>query len=126
MSALVQFVPDALRSSDRPPAPVLSTDAAASHSDQLAWRRRRYGLITGMRVPLVLLAFAFHQVWWMAAALLLASVPLPWIAVLIANDLPPRRRDDPHRLPPAMPRSLEASPHEVIDVTGPPADPSIR
>jgi hypothetical protein len=26
-----------------------------------------------------------------------ASVPLPWMAVLIANDRPPRRTDEPRR-----------------------------
>jgi hypothetical protein len=26
-----------------------------------------------------------------------ASVPLPWMAVLIANDRPPRRADEPRR-----------------------------
>jgi hypothetical protein len=26
-----------------------------------------------------------------------ASIPLPWVAVLIANDRPPRRADEPRR-----------------------------
>jgi hypothetical protein len=30
-------------------------------------------------------------------AILIASIPLPWIAVLIANDRPPRRAEEPRR-----------------------------
>jgi hypothetical protein len=30
-------------------------------------------------------------------AILVASIPLPWIAVLIANDRPPRRAEEPRR-----------------------------
>jgi len=30
-------------------------------------------------------------------AILIASVPLPWMAVLIANDRPPRRAEEPRR-----------------------------
>ena len=30
-------------------------------------------------------------------AIILVSVPLPWMAVLIANDRPPRRAEEPRR-----------------------------
>ena len=30
-------------------------------------------------------------------AIMVASIPLPWIAVLIANDRPPRRAEEPRR-----------------------------
>jgi hypothetical protein len=30
-------------------------------------------------------------------AILVASIPLPWIAVLVANDRPPRRSEEPRR-----------------------------
>jgi DUF3099 family protein len=102
-----------------------------SFEEEFAARRRRYSLIMAMRIPCLVLAgvFGIALGWtWVAVALIVASVPLPWIAVLIANDAPPRKaekvarfRPDAHRTP-----QLEASNHEVIEVTeviGAPSDP---
>jgi len=102
--------------------PVLITQAAVSFEEEFAARRRRYSLIMAMRIPCLVLAGVFGIAFgwtWVAVALIVASVPLPWIAVLIANDAPPRKaekvarfRPDTHRTP-----QLEASTHEVIEVT---------
>jgi hypothetical protein len=101
--------------SDRP---VLITDAAPSHVDQHAARKRRYTLLMGSRMVLFVLAALTYPVSaWLAVALLAASVPLPWMAVLIANDAPARRTEDAHRLGAPTPvRRLESRPHTVIDV----------
>lgn len=97
--------------------PVLITDAVPSAADQLAARKRRYTLLMGSRLVLfVLAAVAYPVSAWLAVGLLAASVPLPWMAVLIANDAPARRREDPHRLAAAAPvRQIAARPHVVID-----------
>jgi len=80
--------------------PVLITEAAPSLEQQHKDRVRRYSILMGFRIPcLVLAALAYGQ--WHNALISLAiigvSIPLPWIAVLVANDRPPRRKDEPSR-----------------------------
>ena len=89
--------------SHRPENPVLITSAAPSYEDQLAARRRRYALMMSLRIPCILLALLFAKIWWLALVLILLSVPLPWMAVLIANDRPPRKAEIPQRLRPSRP-----------------------
>ncbi|WP_460443188.1 DUF3099 domain-containing protein [Amycolatopsis stemonae] len=74
-------------------SPVLITTAAPSADDQLARRRRKYVLMMACRIPCLVLAGLTAHIWWLALAFLAISVPLPWAAVLIANDVPPRRSD---------------------------------
>jgi hypothetical protein len=97
--------------------PVLITDAVPSAADQLAARKRRYTLLMGGRVLLFVLAAVAHPVSvWLAVGLLAASIPLPWMAVLIANDRPAKRREDAHRLAPSAPvRRLETRDRPVVD-----------
>jgi hypothetical protein len=104
-----------MRSTDRP---VLITNAAPSEEDQLSARKRRYALLMGGRLALFLLAAMTYPVSaWLAVGLLALSLPLPWMAVLIANDAPPRRTEDAHRLTGAAPvRQLESRSHVVIDM----------
>ncbi|RIJ76413.1 DUF3099 domain-containing protein [Nakamurella silvestris] len=70
--------------------PVLITDAPISYEEQLAARKKRYLLTMGMRIPFLIGAAACYQIPWLAVTLIALSVPLPWIAVLIANDGPVR------------------------------------
>ena len=81
----------------RASAPVLITDAALSYEQELAIRKRRYALMMGMRIPLMILAVVFASIPWLAVTLLAVSIPLPWMAVLIANDRLPRRTGHVHR-----------------------------
>ena len=97
-----------------PPDPVLITDAARSYEEELRVRKRRYALMMGMRVPCMVLAAVFYQTPWLAVTLLVLSIPLPWMAVLIANDRLPRKSEKVNRYQ-ADRRSLEARPHPVID-----------
>lgn len=105
---------------DRSGDPVLITEAAPSYDDELAARKRKYILTMGMRFPCLVLAGVFYQTWWLALALLVLSIPLPWIAVLMANDRPPRKSEEVNRYQREH-RTLEETPHQVIDVAGPQA-----
>ena len=79
------------------PDPVLITDAARSYEEELRVRKRRYAVMMGMRVPCMVLAAVFYQTPWLAVTLLVISIPLPWMAVLIANDRLPRKSEKVHR-----------------------------
>ena len=100
--------------------PVLITDAVTSYADQLAARKRRYAILMGTRLLLmVLAALTYSLSVWVAVALLALSIPLPWMAVLIANDAPPRRAEDAHRIgTPVAARQLENRGHPVIENDG--------
>jgi hypothetical protein len=99
---------------ERRPDPVLITDAPMSYEQQLAYRKSRYKIMMGMRIPLMIAAAALYQYPWVAVGLLVLSIPLPWMAVLIANDRLPKKIVDPHRYQ-AERRALEAQPHPVVE-----------
>ncbi|MFP5020385.1 DUF3099 domain-containing protein [Pseudonocardia phyllosphaerae] len=99
--------------------PVLITDAQMSYEEELAVRKRRYKWMMGMRIPCMILAAAFYQFPWIAVTLLIVSVPLPWIAVLVANDRLPRTARTPKRYVPQR-TELESRPHPVIDTADAP------
>ncbi|MDT5190018.1 MAG: hypothetical protein QOI28_2269 [Mycobacterium sp.] len=80
--------------------PVLITRAAQPYEEQHRERVRKYLTIMSWRVPALLLAALAYGMWHnglISLAILMASIPLPWIAVLIANDRPPRRAEEPRR-----------------------------
>jgi hypothetical protein len=80
--------------------PVLITEAAPSLDQQHRDRVRRYMVLMGFRIPCLVLAAGAYGLWHNALISLViigVSVPLPWIAVLVANDRPPRRKDEPSR-----------------------------
>jgi hypothetical protein len=80
--------------------PILITAAAPSYEVQHRQRVRKYLTIMSFRVPALLLAAVAYGMWHnglLSLAIIAASIPLPWIAVLIANDRPPRRADEPRR-----------------------------
>ena len=72
--------------------PIVITQAEPSFDDQLRARKKRYLITMSTRVPLLVAATAFYHNLWIAIPLMLISIPLPWMAVLIANDRPPRTR----------------------------------
>ena len=45
----------------------------------------------------LVLAGVFIHVWWLALLFVVVSIPLPWVAVLIANDRPPRKQEEINR-----------------------------
>ena len=94
--------------------PVLITDAAMSYEEELAARKHRYKIMMGMRVPLMILAAVFYTTPWLAVTLLVLSIPLPWMAVLIANDRMPKKREDVNRFRPER-TQIDSREHRVID-----------
>ena len=68
------------------------TGAEESYDDQLKRRRTRYMIMMGMRVPFLIVACLLYQTPWLALLVIAISVPLPWMAVLVANDRPARKR----------------------------------
>lgn len=80
--------------------PVLITRAAPSYEVQHRERVRKYLTLMSFRIPALILAAVAYSVWHnglISLAIILVSVPLPWMAVLIANDRPPRRAEEPRR-----------------------------
>ena len=80
--------------------PVLITAAALPYEEEHRQRVRKYLTLMTIRIPALILAAVAYGIWHNGLISLLivaASVPLPWIAVLIANDRPPRRADEPRR-----------------------------
>ena len=103
-----------VRESGKHGAATLITEAAPSYDDQQAARKRKYALMMGMRFPFLILAGVFYQTWWLALAFIVISVPLPWIAVLIANDRPPRKSEQVSRYK-REPKAIERTSHQVIE-----------
>ncbi len=84
--------------------PVLITTAAPSYEEQHRRRVRKYLTLMSFRVPALILAAIAYGLWGnglISLAIIVVSIPLPWIAVLIANDRPPRRAEEPRRYAPA-------------------------
>jgi len=100
--------------------PVLITEAEPSQADQHAARKRRYAITMGIRaVSLVLAALTYQYSLWLMAVFAVLGTVLPWIAVVMANDRPPRKKLDVNRYrPPAPDRILESGskPGRVIDM----------
>ncbi|GLZ38711.1 DUF3099 domain-containing protein [Actinokineospora sp. NBRC 105648] len=86
-----------MKGSERDDTPVLITEAAPSYEDQFAARKRKYMIMMGLRLPCLLLAGIFHNTWWLALGFVALSIPLPWMAVLVANDRPPRKAEKVNR-----------------------------
>jgi DUF3099 family protein len=110
--------------SEHPPSgarraePVLITEAEPSQDDQHAARKKRYVITMLIRgVSLVLAALTYQIVWLMLIFAVLGTV-LPWIAVVMANDRPPKKRLDVNRYTPPRPdRILESGTKpRVIDM----------
>jgi hypothetical protein len=80
--------------------PVLITRAAVPFEEQHRARVRKYLTLMFWRIPALILAAVAYGIWQnglLSLAIILISVPLPWMAVLIANDRPPRRAEEPRR-----------------------------
>jgi hypothetical protein len=88
--------------------PVLITAAAPSYEEQHRARVRKYLTLMSIRIPALLLAAFAYGAWHnglISLAIVAASIPLPWMAVLIANDRPPRTSEEPRRFDDARRRT---------------------
>lgn len=100
--------------------PILITDAARSQSDQLHSRQRRYIAMMLIRVACIvaggiLISLDVPLLWFWLVLCCVGMIVIPWLAVLLANDRPPK---DEHRLayrfrhqprPEPTPRTLTAA-----------------
>jgi hypothetical protein len=80
--------------------PVLITRAAPAYEEQHRARVRKYLTIMAFRIPALILAAVAYGVWengLLSLGIIVLSIPLPWVAVLIANDRPPRSAEEPRR-----------------------------
>ena len=107
--------------------PILITQAAPSFEEEFAARKRRYTRIMAFRIPCLVIAGIFaigFDLPLVGVIFIVLSVPLPWIAVLIANDRPPKKaekvsryRKEPTRLEAVGDRQIiEAA--QVLDARG--------
>jgi DUF3099 family protein len=81
----------------RQPPPVLITDAERSPDDQLRSRRTRYVAMMSVRalclvVAAVLVGSNAPLLWLWVPLCVLGMVLLPWLAVILANDRPPKEK----------------------------------
>ena len=104
--------------------PVLITSAARSQDDQLRRRERRYVLMMLIRAVCVVIFAVLvgtrPPLMWLWLTLTgVAAVLLPWLAVILANDGPPKDKHRFHRpaRPKDSPRELPSQqvPHKTID-----------
>ncbi|WP_369916114.1 DUF3099 domain-containing protein [Plantactinospora sp. KBS50] len=110
--------------------PILITDASRSPSDQLHSRQVRYVVMMAIRavcliVGAVLISAKAPMLWLWLPLCLVGMVLIPWLAVLLANDRPPREevrlanrlRHRSHRAeaPPAPSLGAQEAPHRTID-----------
>ena len=100
----------------RRPEPVLITEAEVSVGEQHAARKRRYAITMGIRVVFIILAAAFYQIVWLMLIFAVLGTVLPWIAVVMANDRPPKKKLQVNRYDARPDRALETRPARVIDV----------
>ena len=85
------------RDSGNDSEPVLITEAQPSLDEQLSARRTKYLIMMSLRVVCLVLAATFYHTPWLLAIFVVGAVALPWMAVLIANDRPPKKALKPHR-----------------------------
>lgn len=77
--------------------PVLITEAEPSLDEQLAARRNKYLLMMLTRIICLIAAAVFYRNPWLLAVFVTGAVALPWAAVLIANDRPPKKAQKVNR-----------------------------
>jgi Protein of unknown function (DUF3099) len=77
--------------------PMLITEAQPSLDEQLSARRTKYLIMMSTRIVCLVLAATFYHTPWLLAVFVAGAVALPWMAVLIANDRPPKKALKVHR-----------------------------
>jgi hypothetical protein len=114
MRTEVVIVHKAPRNAGEEADPVLITEAAPSYEEEHAARKRKYMLMMGMRFPCLILAGIFYHTWWLALLFIVISIPLPWMAVLVANDRPPRKAEQMSRYQREV-KAIERQEHRIIE-----------
>ena len=99
----------------RRPEPVLITEAQPSLAEQHAARKKRYAITMAVRGVCIVLAAVFYQIVWLMLLFAVLGAVLPWIAVVMANDGPPKKRLNVNRYDARPERVLETRPTRIID-----------
>jgi DUF3099 family protein len=100
--------------------PILITEAQVSFDDEFALRKRRYSIIMACRIPCLVLAGVSYMLFGsalIAVLLIVLSVPLPWIAVLIANDRLPKKAGKVNRYQPNRRALTTVSDAQIIEAS---------
>lgn len=75
-----------------PDRPALITEAPINAKDEFDRRRKRYLVMMTLRAACIIgAASTFRISGWLAAFFVVGALVLPWSAVLIANDRPPKQ-----------------------------------
>jgi hypothetical protein len=102
----------------RKPEPVLITEARPSLAEQHAARKKRYAITMGIRTLAVVAAavvYVWTEILWLVLILAFLGTVLPWVAVIMANDAPPKSKLRPPGYTPRPDRVLENPTSRVID-----------
>lgn len=102
----------------RRPEPALITEADWSRSQQHAARKRRYVITMTVRALSIVVAaivYSSTHLLWLVLTLAALGTVLPWVAVVMANDGPPKKRLAPRAPIPRPDRVLESRTPKVID-----------
>ena len=100
--------------------PVLITEAEPSLDDQWRARRKKYAIMMSTRTVCLVLAAVCYRTWWLMAIFIVGAGVLPWMAVIIANDRPPRKARKVNRYArhPAPDRALESPQDQARVIEG--------
>ncbi|MGE2690048.1 DUF3099 domain-containing protein [Mycolicibacterium pulveris] len=107
--------------------PVLITRAAPAYEEQHRQRVRKYLTLMSVRIPALVFAAIAYGIWHnglISLAIIVISIPLPWMAVLIANDRPPRSADEPRRYSAASHHDAFPSAERAAIESGEPPPPN--
>jgi Flp pilus assembly protein TadB len=99
----------------RKTAPVLITEARPSLAQEHAARKKRYAITMGIRAVCVVLAAVFYHTLWLMLIFAALGTLLPWVAVIMANDGPPKSKTRTHGYTPRPDRVLENPAAPVIE-----------
>ena len=98
--------------------PLLITSAPQNPDEEFEHRRRRYAIMMALRaVAVVAAALTYHFSIWLAISFLVAGAILPWSAVILANEGPPKKRVRTGFVPPSEEKALPpgAGPDRIVD-----------
>lgn len=99
--------------------PPVITEAKTSFEEEQRARIRRYAIMMSFRIPALVIAVVVYMRWenvWLALIIVAVSVPLPWMAVVMANDGPPKRKERLQRYEPERyRRGLESQSRPALE-----------
>jgi hypothetical protein len=96
--------------------PVLITTAPQSADDEYDRRRKRYAIMmAGRALAVIAAALTYKYSLVLAITFIVAGGILPWSAVIMANDRPPKKDRGLRYGVPNTERALPSRPHEVFD-----------